>query len=252
MAQKVYIYGKHALMEALAYSPQAIEEVFLASQFDDAALRELIRKRAIKTAVLTPNKMPKTIDASAVHQGIIGLLSFDRLVRPFEGFAESLKVGPDTSLVLLGEISDPQNVGAIIRSAAAFGVSGVLIPEHNQAQITGSVVKVSAGMTFRIPLVSVSNVNSAVRKLKELGFWVYGLLGEAKQTITKEVFDAPTLFILGNEEKGIRLKTRELCDVLVSIPISSRCESLNVASAAAVALYAWSAKHPKALRSAKN
>ena len=90
---------------------------------------------------------------------------------------------------LLGEIQDPQNVGAVIRSAAAFGVSGILIPDHNQAQVTGAVVKVSAGMAFRVPLVSIGNVNTVVRDLKERGFAVYGLAGEAKQIITKEAFE---------------------------------------------------------------
>lgn len=245
---KLYIYGKHALTEALSSTPKALEEIFMSPQFDDQAIRDLVRKSGIRTTILTASKMPKEVDPTAVHQGIIGLISFDRLVRPFEEFVAGLNITADTSLVVLGEISDPQNVGAIIRSAAAFGVSGVLIPEHNQAQITGSVVKVSAGMAFKIPLVSVSNVNTVVRDLKERGFWVYGLEGESKQSITKENFDAPTLFILGNEEKGIRLKTRELCDILVSIPVNPRCESLNVGASAAVALYAWSAKHPKALR----
>jgi len=243
----MYIYGKHALTEALLSTPMAIEEIFLAPQFADVEIKDLIKKCGIRTNILTASKMPKEVDSGAVHQGIIGLISFERLVRPFDEFAKDLDVNPDTSLVILGEISDPQNVGAIIRSAAAFGVAGVLIPEHNQAQITGSVVKVSAGMAFRIPLVSVSNVNNAVRDLKKRGFWVYGLEGEAKQSVTKENFDAPTLFIFGNEEKGIRLKTRELCDILISIPISSRCESLNVGASAAVALYAWSAKHQRAL-----
>ncbi|MBI2476520.1 MAG: 23S rRNA (guanosine(2251)-2'-O)-methyltransferase RlmB [Candidatus Taylorbacteria bacterium] len=245
---KVYIYGTHAVTEALTYAPHTLEEIFAAKNFDDAILLMLVKKHAIPFY----HKMPQDFDDSAVHQGIVGVVSLSRLTRSYEEFCKNLIVGPDTALVLLGELSDPQNVGAIIRSAAAFGVSGVLMPEHNQAPVTGSVVKVSAGMIFRIPLVSISNVNSAVRKLKELGFWVYGLDGGAKQNITEEKFDAPTLFILGNEEKGIRLKTRELCDVLLSIPINPRCQSLNVAASAAAALYAWSVKHPQALRAAKD
>ena len=158
-------------------------------------------------------------------------------------FAKGLKINNNTALVLLDEIQDPHNVGAIIRSAAAFGISGVLIPEHNQAPITGAVVKVSAGMAFRIPLVAIGNINNTIRDLKKRGFWVYGLDGSSKKSISGESFDAPTIFILGNEAKGIRQKTRELCDALVSIPIDSKCESLNVAASAAVALYAWSAKH---------
>ena len=248
MNKKIYIYGKHAIMEALSYSSHAIDEILISSQFDNIALRELIHKRGVKTAVLTPQKMPREIDADAVHQGIIGLLSLGRLILPFETFLKNLAIGPDTSLVLLGELSDPQNVGAIIRSAAAFGISGVLIPERNQAQITGSVVKVSAGMAFRVPLVSVANVNGTLRVLKDRGFAVYGLAGDAKYTVTKEQFELPTVFVLGNEAEGIREKTIELCDKLLSIPINPNCESLNAAACATVAFYAWSAKHPKALK----
>ncbi|MES2088126.1 MAG: 23S rRNA (guanosine(2251)-2'-O)-methyltransferase RlmB [Patescibacteria group bacterium] len=248
---KIYIYGKHALAEALTNTPKVIEEIFMTSTFDDSAIRAQVKKLGLATSVLLPNKLPKEVDSQAAHQGIIGVLSFDRLIQPFTQFAENLKITPDTSLILLGELSDPQNVGAVIRSAAAFGISAVLIPEHNQAQITGSVVKVSAGMVFRIPLVSVSNVNTSLRELKDRGFAVYGLEGGAKYTMPKEEFELPTIFVLGNESEGIREKTRELCDKLISIPISPNCESLNAGVSAAVAFYAWSAKHPKAVRSSK-
>lgn len=251
MNGKIYIYGKHVLAEALEHSPQALEEIFLSPKFDDENLQALVRKLFVKTSVLIGNKLPREVNPSAAHQGVIGLLSFDRLARPYGEFIKGLKIGPDTSLALLGELSDPQNVGAVIRSAAAFGLSGVLIPEHNQAQITGSVVKVSAGMAFRIPLVSIGNVNAAVRDLKENGFVVYGLSGDAKYTVTKEQFELPSLFILGNESEGIREKTRGLCDKLLSIPINPRCESLNAAAAAAAAFYCWSVKHPEALRDAR-
>jgi len=103
-------------------------------------------------------------------------------------------------------------------------------------------------MAFRIPLVSIGNVNTVVRDLKERGFAVYGLSGNAKYTVTKEAFDLPTLFILGNESEGLREKTTELCDKLLSIPINPKCESLNAAASASVAFYTWSAKHGEALR----
>ncbi len=240
---KTYIYGKHALLEALENSPEVIEEVFLAKQFEDAELLGLLKKQVI----VSNRKMPQEISDSAVHQGIVGVISLPRLMKEYKTFADSLTITPETSLILLGELQDPQNVGAVIRSAAAFGVSGVLIPDNNQAQVTGSVVKVSAGMAFKVPLVSIGNVNTVVRDLKDRGFVVYGLAGDAKYTVPKEAFELPTLFILGNEAEGIREKTRELCDKLLSIPIHPKCESLNAAASAAAALYAWSAKHPKAL-----
>lgn len=226
--------------------PHIIEKVYFTAQFDDESLKTLITKKGILTASF-PAQGFLGIEKDAVHQGVVAEVSLATLVRPYRDFATGLTVGNDTALVLLGEIQDPQNVGAIIRSAAAFGVAGVLIPEHNQAQVTGLVARVSAGMAFRVPLVSVGNVNTALRDLKERGFWIYGLDEASSRPLTKEVFDTPALFVLGNEAKGIREKTRELCDILVSIPMDPRCESLNAAAAAAVTLYAWSAQHPKAL-----
>ena len=251
IAPKTYIYGNHALMEALRNTPHAIEKILLAPQGEDKEVRALAKSVNIPVVDLSPKTMPHDIDLSAVHQGVIGLVSLGKLVREYREFIEGLKIGPDSALVILGEIQDPQNVGAIIRSAAAFGVAGVLIPEHNQAPITGTVVKVSAGMAFRVPLVSIGNVNTTARDLKERGFWIYGLEGDAPQNIATEKFDAPAVFIFGNEATGIRLKTRELCDILLSIPMNPRCESLNVSASAAVALYSWSAQHPGALKGDK-
>ncbi len=244
---KIYIYGKHAVAEALMHAPKTLKKIHLAPTMDDPKLRELIRKSGVPTTTLTGSNSPR-IQENATHQGIIGQLALSELMLSYEDFAKNLKPNADTSLLILGEIQDPHNVGAIIRSAAAFGVSGVLIPEHNQAPVTGAVVKVSAGMAFRVPLVSIGNVNHTVRELKDKGFWVYGLAGEGASDITKEEFDRPTLFVLGNEGTGIREKTRDLCDALVSIPMHPQCESLNVAASTAIALYAWSAQHPGALK----
>ncbi len=244
---KIYIYGKHALKEALRNSPGAVKKVFLSPEIEDAELKGLLRQAGVSIAGFTPKSVPSDIE-SASHQGVIGLLAVENLVQPYETFIKKLSITPDTALVLLDELQDPHNVGAIIRSAAAFGISGVLLAPHNQAPITGAVVKVSAGMAFRVPLVQLGNVNTAVRDLKERGFWIYGLEGEGENPITKEVFDAPAVFILGNESSGIRTKTKELCDILLSIPLHSRAESLNVAASAAVTLFEWSKGHPKALK----
>ena len=121
-------------------------------------------------------------------------------------------------------------------------------PEACRTSRPPAVVKVSAGMAFRIPLVSVGNVNTTIRDLKEQGFWIYGLAGEAEKGLSDERFDAPAVFVLGNESKGIREKTLEHCDILLSIPTDPRCESLYAAASAAVALYAWSTQHPQALQ----
>lgn len=246
--EKTYIYGKHAVSEALRNAPRCVEKVLLSPDTDDDSLRSLIRKAGASIVTLESGRLPKEMDEMAAHQGVVALIDLDKLVLTYEAFTEHLSVGPDTSLILLNELQDPQNVGAIIRSAAAFGVSGILVPEHNQAPITGTVVKVSAGMAFRIPLVSIGNVNNTIRDLKEKRFWIYGLTGGGENPIGEEKFDAPAVFVLGNEAKGIREKTLEHCDILLSIPVHPRCESLNVAASAAVTLYAWSAQHPRALK----
>ncbi len=166
----------------------------------------------------------------------------------YEEFVENLKITKDTAVVVLGEVQDPQNVGAIIRTCAAFGIAGVLIPDRRNAQVNATVIKVSAGMAFQVPLVTIGNVNEAIRDLKKRGFWTYGLDGSAKQSIHDENFEAPSAFILGNEANGIRQKTFENCDIPLVIPMAPKCESLNVAASAAVALYAWSTKHRNALK----
>ncbi len=245
--EKIYIYGKHALVEALTNSPQSVKKVFLARE-DDKELVYLIKKAGITISQLGKGEGVGDVSNDSKHQGVIGLLSLDKIVRPYEKFMNELVVTPNTSIVILGELEDPQNVGSIIRTAAAMGVAGVFIPEHNQAPITGSVVKVSAGMVFRVPVVQIGNINNVIRDLKEKGFWVYGLDGESKQSINEENFDTPTAFIIGNEARGIREKTRELCDIMLRIPMHPQCESMNAAVSTAIALYAWSAKHPDSVK----
>lgn len=240
------IYGAHAVKEALLFAPHALTHLSLAASAREPELVRLAKAAGIPVEQFSAKALPRGVDPNAAHQGISGVVASQKLMRAYPTFLEDLSVTADTALVLLGEIEDPQNVGAIIRSAAAFGAAGVLIPAHRQAQITGSIVKVSAGMAFRIPLVAVGNINTTVRDLKERGFWIYGLAGDAPQAIDRESFDAPSVFILGNEGTGMREKTRELCDVTLKIPLDPRCESLNVAASAAVALYAWSRQHPAA------
>jgi 23S rRNA (guanosine2251-2'-O)-methyltransferase len=243
-----YIFGKHAVSEALAERPDVIKQVFLDPNFSDSKIIGQIEKSGIAPKLLNLKNPPRGVSAKATHQGIVAGLLPEKLMIPYKEFIRNLEVDEDTSLLILGEVQDPHNVGAVIRSAAAFGLSGVLIPPHNQAPVTGTVIKVSAGMAFRIPLVAITNVNSVARDLQERGFWVYGLEGNGNVTTVSEKFVRPTAFILGNEGSGIRQKTKELCDSLISIPIHPRCESLNAAAATAVVLASWSAQHPKALQ----
>jgi 23S rRNA (guanosine2251-2'-O)-methyltransferase len=244
--EKVYIYGKNTLVEALQNAPQVIKRVHLAPEVDDVRLRTLLKERGISVSPLGKGEAGKAVGADATHQGVIAVIDTSLLVRSFDDFIRTLEPTSNTALAILGEVQDPHNVGAIIRSAAAFGLSGVLIPEHNQAQVTGTVVKTSAGMAFRVPLVSIGNVNQALRDLKDKGFWIYGMAMDG-HSIASETFDRPTAFVFGNEGAGIREKTLETCDLALAIPMHPRCESLNVAVSAGIVFHTWSGQHKDAL-----
>lgn len=248
MKQQVdYIFGKHAVREVLQERPDVVVEVHAAADFSEERILKLVADNAVPLKVLNLKNPPRGISSNAAHQGIVAGIVAEKLTVPYKTFVESLTLTPDTALLVLGEVQDPHNVGAVIRSAAAFGLKGVLIPPHNQAPITGTVVKVSVGMAFRIPLVTIANVNTTLRDLQDRGAWVYGLEGDGTVSTTTETYPKPSVFVLGNEGSGLREKTKEVCDDLISIPIHPQCESLNAAAATAVVLASWSARHPAAL-----
>jgi 23S rRNA (guanosine2251-2'-O)-methyltransferase len=245
---KIFIYGRHAVTEALTHAPQAVRKVHLASSMDDARLRELIKRSGVPTEKLDERRATSQAEGNAPHQGVIALVSLAGLVQPFEKFIDTFLPTADTSLVFMSEVQDPHNVGAIIRSAAAFGARAVLFAEQNQAGITGAVIKTSAGTAFTISLVAVSGTQQALSAIKKKGVAIYGLTGEGKETLWDQEFTRPTMFVLGNEAHGIAPAAKALCEKMLAVPISSRAESLNVAAAGAVALYEWSTQHPGALQ----
>ncbi len=244
---KIYIYGRHALVEALQNAPQVVRKVFLAREMRDTKLRALLKNRGIESAELSSGRGKDLVGKDAAHQGVIATIDPSALMISFDDFLKDLNMASNPAVAVLAEVQDPHNVGAIIRSAAAFGLAGVLIPQHHQAPITGVVVKTSAGMAFRIPLVTIGNVNHALDVLKKKGFWIYGLAIDGTSTLGTEAFDAPVAFVVGNEGAGIREKTLTACDVTLKVPMHPRTESLNAAVSAAVVFYEWSRKHPEAL-----
>ena len=241
------MYGKHAVLEVLKKRPDIIETLYIQEENVLDAPTEKLVKKAPKVEFLAGRKLPVGVDKRAVHQGWIAAVNTEAILVPFKTVKKELEVTPETCIVVLGEVQDPHNVGAIIRSAAAFGATAVLIPKHRQAPLTGTVMKVSTGSVFALPMVAVGNVNSALRDLKELGCWVYGLDMEGDANLHQEDFSRPSVFVVGNEGTGVRLKTHELCDSIISIPMHPRVESLNASVGAAIVLYAFSARHSKML-----
>ncbi|MCL4403909.1 23S rRNA (guanosine(2251)-2'-O)-methyltransferase RlmB [Patescibacteria group bacterium] len=246
--EKIYVYGRHALEEALDKAPQTIKKVYLSGDAETPELKAALAKRGLSAAHLKQKDTNNFVGQDAVHQGVIAVIDPAKLVKGFKEFEAEVRINDDSVLVLLDELTDPQNVGAIIRSAAAFGAQGVLLPQHRQAPVTGAVAKVSAGMVFSVPIVSIGNVNQTVLALKEKGFRAYGLDMKGGHALQSEPFAGPTLIIVGNEGAGIRQKTLGYCDTVLEIPMSPRCESLNASVSAAVVLYEWSKNHPQAIQ----
>lgn len=245
--ETMYIFGKNAVLAALLNRPDAVERVFFEKDktFDkdfEKQVNDIIKAKGIKKETVSTGDLSREMQA-ANHQGILAKVKSSDLTVHFEYFIENLEINAKTCLLILGELEDVQNVGSIIRTAAALGVAGILIPEHNQAQVNGTVIKVSAGTAFSIPLVQIGNVNNTIEKLKEKRFWVYGLDMGGEKTIYEENFTEPTVFVVGNEGDGIREKTKENCDMLLNIPISEKVESLNASVSTAIALSEWRRQH---------
>ena len=241
-----YIFGTHAVKSLIDNHPERVQGVFV-SFGAETEFAGLCKANHIRMEPLADHDFRKELEG-AVHQGVVAKVAMDGLVQEYGHFMRSLDVSPSTCLVLLNEITDPHNVGAIIRSAAAFGAAGVLIPTHNQAPITGTVAKASAGMVFSVPIVAINNENQVIEDLKKKKFWIYGLAGEGSNELHKEKFDAPAVFVVGSEGEGLRAKTREHCDILLRIPMHPRTESLNASVSAAVVLAEWSKQHQEALQ----
>ncbi len=183
------------------------------------------------------------------HQGVLGeggpfaYADFGAVV------AKVADRGDAALLLALDGITDPNNLGAILRSAAAAAVDGVILPERRSAAVNETVVRASAGTAGRVPVCRVVNLGRALDDLKEGGAWIYGLAaGEGSRDYLQEAFDRPTVLVLGAEGEGLHLKIRERCDGLLHIPMPGGIESLNVSAAAAVTLFRVLARRGESLR----
>ena len=248
---KLYIYGKHAVREAIVHAPHAVTRVYVEKGFTDPELMKFVKQSGIEEAPLNQGAKKADIKGGNAQSGVVAQLSLQNLVQEFDTFLEKLVITPSTSLVFLSGVQDPHNVGAIIRSAAAFGASGVLMQTENGAGITAAVIKVSAGMAFRVPLVNVQNPAQALAMLKRRGVTLYAMAGKGTHLVETAEFKEACCFVFGNEGQGIAPTIRALCGQTLTVPMHPRCESLNVAASAAVTLFAWSAKHTEALKGKK-
>src|SRR5699024_7423337 len=177
-------------------------------------------------------------------QGIVALMSSVHY-QEFEEWLDNKATDHYPAVLLQDEITDPHNVGAILRTAAAAGIEAVLVPKHRQAPINATVFKTSAGTAGRIPIVRVGNLNQSIMQLKDEGFWIAGLDMEGDKPLWELQVDRPLAFVIGSEGKGVRQKTLEHCDYTFSIPMHNRVESLNASVSAALVSYEWQRKHDR-------
>ena len=242
---KTYLYGKNPLQEAILFSKRKgvmpLSEIFITKAAEaDSTIMSILQANKLEYSVVTSHEIESMIGKSTVHQGVLASLNQKALYTPLDDVLATVSAKERPLFILLDELQDPHNVGAIIRSAVAFGADAVLMPEHDQTQITGTVIKSSAGTVFAIPIVRIGNVNTTLLKLKEKGFWTYALTRDGDTSLTSVIFDTPSVIVIGSEGTGIAKKTLEHSDFKLSIPISQLCESLNASNAVAVTLYEWS------------
>lgn len=226
-----FLFGKHAVLAALA-NPMRKHKVLLITK----KLQQDIGHRlpdTVSVQVVEPQKLDMILPDGAVHQGIA--LECASLKQP--SLSDWLSEGIEKPVLLLDQVTDPHNVGAIMRSAAAFDAGCVIIPDRRSPAESAVLAKAASGALEVLPLITVTNLVQAIDVLKKSGYWIYGLDGHSDQYIADVKLDTKTALILGAEGAGLRRLTAEHCDFMVKLPIHGQMESLNVSNAAAVALY---------------
>jgi len=234
-----WVIGRNPVLEALQ-AGLPIRRAYVADGVErDDRLRDILKYAAENGVPLlqaTRTELDR-LTGGGVHQGVaLQLPAYD--YADVEDVLGDALEAPAGLVVALDGITDPRNLGAVIRSAAAFGAQGVVIPERRSAQMTAAAWKTSAGAAARVPVAKVTNLNRTLKQFAQAGFTVAGLAGGAEADVAGfPGIDGPVLLVVGSEGEGLSRLVRENCDVLVNIPISSEVESLNASVAAAIALY---------------
>jgi 23S rRNA (guanosine2251-2'-O)-methyltransferase len=227
------IYGRHAVISALS-NPKRIIKKLLITKENKAEIDDL--KQNISYSIVDKKDIDKILPKDAVHQGFA--LYCNRLETYDIRDLVALSNNKDKChILILDQVTDPQNIGAIIRSCAAFDTLGLIVQDKNSPLESGAMVKASAGTIEFVPISRVTNLSRAIEILKENNFWVMGMDGYATTTIDKINKSGKIAIVMGSEGKGMRRLVQENCDSSVKLPISSNVESLNVSTAAAIALY---------------
>lgn len=235
-----FIYGRNPVEELLQNRADEVEKIYINRKLNKQSFSNILNLASNNRVpvVEVPGSKLYDLVGKVNDQGIVAAVSQIQY-EEFEEWLERFEPNENTGILLLDEIEDPHNFGAILRTAAASGMDAVIVPKHRQAPVSAAAYKTSAGTAGRIPIVRAVNLNQAILKLKDNKFWIAGLDMDGDSLLWEQTFDVPMAFVIGNEGRGMRQKTGEHCDFLLSIPMYNGVESLNASVSAALVCYEW-------------
>lgn len=227
----MWLYGIHPVIAALQNPKRRVQRIITTEQ-SLGEIKRVLKNNHPKPQVVQIKEFEKLLERGAVHQGVAieveTLPAYD--LQRVPGFGEK-------PVLVLDQVTDPHNVGAMLRSCAAFDVAAIITQDRHSPNVTGTLAKAASGALEIVPMVHVTNISKTLDELKQAGYWVAGLDGSTKLSFREAKLSHKTAIVMGAEGKGLRRLVAEHCDVLVKLPMSSHMESLNVSNAAAIALY---------------
>lgn len=237
--KKSYIYGKNAVIEAIL-SGSDIQKIHLCYGSDSSQIMILAKKHKINCAIVDKNKFKGleqvVCPPNAKTQGVIALKQIIKTIDLYD-FIEKLDIESNPIIAVLDEITDPHNLGAIARTAECAGISALIMPNKDSAQITPTAIKTSAGALNYIKVIKVQNLIFTIEKLKEIGFWIVGADVKGNENYCDNIYDKPTVVIIGSEGKGISPSLLKHCDHLVKINMYGKINSLNASVSAGILFF---------------
>ncbi len=235
---ELLIFGKHPVVAALHNPKRKCKNLYTTKTIWQELAPKFPELKA-SLHILEVHQIDMMLPIGSNHQNII-LETLPLKALDLEDILAETSSKTTSCLLILDQVTDPHNIGAIIRSAAAFSADAVILPEHHSPKENNTIVKCAAGACEAVPMVVVTNIANCIKTLKKEGYWIIGLDGHTSLELNQSIFSDKIVIILGSEEGGMRKLTKENCDYLVKIPISANLESLNVSNAAAIALYEYS------------
>ncbi len=234
MKNQMFLFGKHAVLNALKNPQRKVIRLYITEKNSEKWEEEWGDLSSYAYDIKTAAQMDEILGKKETHQGFI-LSVLQKFPESLEDFFQNIS---DTSIVVvLDQVTDPHNVGAILRSCAVFGVGAVVVPERHSASTEGIVSKVASGAMEHVPMIAVGNLKNALAQLQSQGFWIYGLDERGASTLAEVSFSGRVGLVFGAEGAGLRRLTKDTCDMLISLPSHGNFSTLNVSTTVAVTLY---------------